>query len=505
MSAHLPCPIPVPPLVAMQAAVSAASLVVEIVAGRMLAPYVGMSLYTWTSIIAVVLAGFSAGHWLGGYIAERDPAQALRQTGWTMIGAALTSAAAVLVLKALAGPVLTAMRDPVAGITVLAALVFFLPSFLAGVPAPVLARLAVISRDRPGRSLGAMFAAGALGAIGGTLLAGFVFISWLGSVGTMAVVTVTYLLVALACFRLAGGNRRQATMQLLVGLLALALAAASLAGPSPCTVESRYFCIRVIDLSDDPAAPVRLMVIDHLGHGISARNTPETLQTDHAAMLDALARTRTAGRPFDAFFIGGGSYSIPRAWAARGLPVRMTVAEIDPAVTEVARSDFWFDAATTKIRHDDARRVLREDPARYDVIIGDAFTDIAVPAHLVTREFFELVAARLHPDGVYLMNVIDYANRLQALAAIVATLRDVFPVVEVWVEQRRPEPGERMVFIVLAGTTPTPKDALTTRAPETLRFAALADRSVDAMVARGGGLILTDDFAPIDRLIGRAD
>ena len=57
-------------LVAVQAAIAAASLVVEIVAGRMLAPYVGMSLYTWTSVIAVVLAGFSAGHWLGGRLAE---------------------------------------------------------------------------------------------------------------------------------------------------------------------------------------------------------------------------------------------------------------------------------------------------------------------------------------------------------------------------------------------------------------------------------------------------
>lgn len=49
-------------LLILQIVVSAASLVVEIVAGRMLAPYVGMSLYTWTSVIAVVLAGFSAGH-----------------------------------------------------------------------------------------------------------------------------------------------------------------------------------------------------------------------------------------------------------------------------------------------------------------------------------------------------------------------------------------------------------------------------------------------------------
>jgi hypothetical protein len=55
----------IPPLwllVFLQTVVSAASLVVEIVAGRMLAPYVSMSLYTWTAVIAVVLAGFSVGH-----------------------------------------------------------------------------------------------------------------------------------------------------------------------------------------------------------------------------------------------------------------------------------------------------------------------------------------------------------------------------------------------------------------------------------------------------------
>ena len=68
-------------LVAIQASVAAASLVVEIVAGRMLAPYVGMSLYTWTSVIAVVLAGFSAGHWAGGRLAEWPPSAALRANG----------------------------------------------------------------------------------------------------------------------------------------------------------------------------------------------------------------------------------------------------------------------------------------------------------------------------------------------------------------------------------------------------------------------------------------
>ena len=50
-------------------------LVIELVAGRILAPYVGVSLYTWTSIIGVVLAGISVGAYLGGLLADRHPTQ----------------------------------------------------------------------------------------------------------------------------------------------------------------------------------------------------------------------------------------------------------------------------------------------------------------------------------------------------------------------------------------------------------------------------------------------
>src|SRR3989337_2776938 len=49
------------------------TLVIELVAGRIMAPYVGVSLYTWTSIIGVVLAGISIGAYLGGLIADRYP------------------------------------------------------------------------------------------------------------------------------------------------------------------------------------------------------------------------------------------------------------------------------------------------------------------------------------------------------------------------------------------------------------------------------------------------
>jgi len=423
-----------------------------------------------------------------------------------MLGAAITTAIAIVLLQRIAGPVLQAVGHPVWAIAVLCALVFFLPSCFAGIPAPVLARIAVTGNDRSGRALGAIFAAGAIGAIGGTLLAGFLFISWLGTAATLAVVTLAYIVAALACFVMAGGRSGggAVVLPLLAGIIALALAGLSLAAPNPCTSESRYFCIRSLDLSENRDHPIRLMVIDHLGHGMSARDEPKIMFTEHAAMLDALARLRSPRPGFSSFFIGGGSYSIPRAFAIRGTGPR-TVAEIDPEVTRLAIRDFWFDPSTARILHEDARRALLTRPnERYDVIIGDAFTDVAVPAHLVTREFYDLVAARLTPDGTYLMNVIDYEDRLAALASVARTLQQVFPVVEVWTNTARPDPGARVVFVLVAGQHPTAQGRIVASAPERTEFAAM-DPAWITTLASQIGILLSDDYAPIDRLIGRPD
>ena len=491
-------------LLTIQTAVSAASLVVEIVAGRMLAPHVGMSLYTWTSIIAVVLAGFSAGHWWGGRLAGRRVDRALARTGAALLAAALTTAVAASLLRLVATPLLAAVDHPVWGIAAITMAVFFLPSFFAGVPAPVLAHVSVTraAPDQQGRALGAMFAAGAIGAIAGTLLAGFLFISWLGTAVTLAVVTATYVAAGLVLLWLARSPTLGAAA--VTGAIALALSGLALAAPNPCTVESRYFCIRTVDMSADPDSPVHLMVIDHLGHGMSARDAPTVMFTEHAAMLDKLARRRAPRPDFTSFFIGGGSYSIPRAFAAHGTG-RMVVAEIDPAVTALAARDFWFDPDSVTILHEDARRALLTRPdQRYDVIIGDAFTDVVVPVHLVTREFFELARSRLTEDGTFLMNVIDYEDRLRALGSILRTMREVFPSVEVWTQATQPEPGSRMVFVIAAGNAPSDFDEFSAPMPFRMTFGALDDRFA-TRIARTRGQVLTDDYAPIDRLIGRPD
>ncbi len=324
-------------LVSLQAVVSAASLVVEIVAGRILAPYVGMSLYTWTSIIAVVLAGFSAGHWWGGRISEWRSSKALSFTAWVMLAAALSTAVAVQLLRLIAEPVMGSTTDPVWTIVILTLGVFFLPSLFAGVPAPVLAHVAIKSaNENSGRALGSMFAAGALGAIGGTLIAGFLFIPWLGTATTLAIVTATYVSAAISLFILSGNFRHRRVPLVLFAGCAIGLSIFSASRLSPCFEESQYYCIRVIDVSVEPDDPIKLMVLDHLSHGTSAKNQPRVMFTEFTAMLDEIARRRMGDRRFAAFFIGGGTYSVPRAWSDRNTG-SITVAEIDPKVTDTAR------------------------------------------------------------------------------------------------------------------------------------------------------------------------
>lgn len=488
-------------LIFLQAGISASSLIVEIVAGRMIAPFVGMSLYTWTSIIAVVLAGFSVGHWWGGKIAALPTNRALRITGWTMIGAACTTAGATLLLRAFAGPVVETLSHPLAAITTLSTLAFFLPSVFAGVPAPILTVAAMRGRERSEQALGAMFASGAVGAIAGTLLAGFLFVPWIGSVKTLLVITAIYALAALVCFRLGRAKPRGYGASMVGVGIAFVIGVWALGVPAICDRESSYYCIRTDVLSANPDDPVNLMVVDHLAHGISARQAPRVMFTQHAAMLDALPRMRMGRTDFTSFHIGGGTYSVPRAWADRGI-TGITIAEIDPAVTEIAVDQFWFDPKTATIVHEDARVALRRSNQQFDVIVGDAFTDIAAPEHLVTREFFELVSNRLAPDGVFAMNLIDNLDRLDALAAVVATLRDVFPSVEVWTDARPPQAGERRVFVLLASGGDSAVSSVDTRAPELTRFQALDPSFVDRILVQKKARILTDDHAPLAYLMG---
>jgi hypothetical protein len=105
-----------------------------------------------------------------------------------------------------------------------------------------------------------------------------------------------------------------------------------------------------------------------------------------------------------------------------------TFYEIDPAVARIARDARYFtflaDAETRgadmRVVLGDARLALERNPGRrFGMIILDAFSGDAIPAHLLTREAFQLYRDRLEEDGLIALHI---SNNHVNLASIVAEL-----------------------------------------------------------------------------------
>jgi MFS family permease len=484
---------------------SAGALIVEIVAGRMLAPHVGMSLYTWTAIIAVVLAGLSVGHWIGGLLAapQVPHRRALRGIALALLLAGLTAAAAAPLLGLLAGLLGGEGTAPLVLIVLLAAGVFLLPSLFVGIVSPVLTKLAIDDAPhRQGPIIGRMFALGAAGSILGTLSAGYLFISWIGSTGTMLAVAALYLIFAVLFWQ--GGRLLTASAVLAVVAGGIGLSRLP-AFAAPCLAESDYYCIRIVDFSPQSGRPSAAMVLDHLAHSINDRDDPTLLYSPYLHFIAERGLRLLGPRAPQAYFIGGGAFTLPRAWAAQFPDATLTVAEIDPAVTRMAAAAMWLDPAAPglDIRHADARCLLASLPAeaRFDLILGDAFHDYAIPAHLVTREFHRIVLQRLAPLGAYAINVIDQSENPRFTFSLVKTMQRDFPAVEVWLDDESRRRGGRVTFVVLGLREASESASLRVTQPFRRLWLRWPQEDLDMRIAAAGVPVLTDDFAPVDRLM----
>ena len=161
-------------------------MVLELTASRLIAKHVGSSLYTWTSVIGVVLAGITIGNFLGGWLADKFvPGKLLN---WLFL------AASVMCLSVLWLDGLMVDRARPDGwqwpawVVCVVGIVFFLPSMSLGTISPVVASLALSQSRKVGATVGNVYAWGALGSIVGTFLTGFILIDTLG---TRAIVALT--------------------------------------------------------------------------------------------------------------------------------------------------------------------------------------------------------------------------------------------------------------------------------------------------------------------------
>lgn len=481
---------------------SACIMILELVAGRIVAPYVGVSLYTWTSIIGIVLAGISLGNYIGGRLADRRGS--LRLLGLLFLLSGLTSFGVLAV--DLIGTRLPGDWPVVVEIMLLVTVLFFVPCLILGMISPVVAKLAVRDLSTTGATVGKIYAAGTVGSIVGTFATGFVLIAWFGTTSIVWGVALTLIAMSLLFF---WSGRWQAPVAAVL-IVAIGLTGAQAAGwlNSRCTLETNYFCIKVRDQARD-GKTVRVLVLDRLVHSYSSLDDPTQLVYSYE-QLYAQATRYWAQRAADprALFIGGGGYTFPRYMEALYPDSKIDVIEIDPGVTQTAYALLGLDPDTAiRSFNEDARLFLERTPQqRYDLIMGDAFNDFSVPYHLTTVEFNRRVQAWLDEGGLYLVNIID-GPRADFVRAYVHTLRQTFPYVYLAPTQRAWRETPRTTFVVIASDSPLDRQQLTAStagSPLDLDELILSGEELDALLAEGRMVTLTDRYAPVDQMLAPA-
>lgn len=478
---------------------SACIMILELVAGRIVAPYVGVSLYTWTSIIGVVLAGISLGNYLGGLLADRWAS--LRFLGGIFLLGGLSS------FDVLAADWL-GNRTPgwpiVLDILFLTTLLFFLPCLILGTVSPVVAKLAVRDLAKTGRTVGKIYAAGTVGSIVGTFATGFFLISWFGTFAIVWGVAVTLLIMGLIFIL---GQRWPITIGLSL-VIVIGLIFASNLGwlRGPCLRETNYFCIKVHEQEKD-GEMVRVLILDRLVHSYTSLEDPTQLVYGYEQMYaEATAYRAAQDDHLRALFIGGGGYTFPRYIEAVYPNSDILVIEIDPGVTQVAHDFLGLSEDTQIVTYNqDARLFLEQEPTEpYDLILGDAFNDFSVPYHLTTKEFNDRVRVWLADDGLYIINMID-GVRGDFLRAYIHTLRQTFRYVYVAPTSDSWQISPRTTFVLIGTDTPLEMNILertkTGDEPPLLAAQLFSEAEIDALLAEGPVVTLTDQYAPVDQML----
>jgi predicted membrane-bound spermidine synthase len=537
-------------------------MVLELTASRILAISLGVSLYTWTGIIGVMLAGTAAGNLLGGLLADRANRPGSRANPRWVLGGTLglASGASVLVLAVLA---VIARQNPferfelvnqVLGMTFA---LFFLPMFLLGMVSPQVVRLAVPDAAHAGRTAGRVYAWSTAGAIAGTFAAGYVLLSTLGAHRTILAVGL-----AVAAAGLLSAPVWRHNLLLYLYSVALGGVAGGMIlywrGPTAdadtvAVEETNYYTIKVSRVYgrdyDGALRPTRALdlTLDHLLHSRVDPADPAFIHYEHEHVQMELLRAARAGTPAPhVLVIGGGGYTFPR-YAKTAIPEAvMDVVEIDPGVTRVAYEYLGLPPGLTNDFNMDGRQFVAERaaPGSYDLVVLDAVNDLSVPAHLLTKEFNDAVKRALKPDGVYLLTVIDSLEHGRLWKAAMATLRQTFPHVVLlgpaappaadepdtddlnekvrWANARRSWRRDRAVWVIYASDQPFDLAAVreaTARANGYYPAAAAAGAAPAEAVTPGAythpvpddrlqpflkddpGVILTDQYAPVDNLM----
>lgn len=471
------------------------TLVLELAGARVVSPYYGSSLYTWSAIITVTLVALAAGYNLGGRAADRNPALILFAK--LLVAAGLCTA----LIPALRTAVLQATTPLGVQLGALASATVLIgpPLVLLSALGPLAVRLLAESVAVVGKSAGDAYALSTAGSVLGATLAGFALIPHLRLSHILYGTAVLLLLLGAWTYWIC---RQKAPAAQLA-----AAAAAALVGfwprHEPATnmlhnAESAYGQIKVLDFG-----PRRYLLVNGTTQSMALLSdlTETDSQYCHAMEWALLARPLTKR----ALVIGAGAGLLQTAIEKHYGVIADTV-EIDPAMIAAARRYFGF-APRGDVFVEDGRLHLERNRRRYGVVFLDAFGSESPPYHLFTAESFAAARRSLEPGGILAVNVVSrLAGAGEPWRSAYKTLGGVFAHVRAF--QGGPEHEGLGNVVLFASDVPLPEGGPTmNRARPRVRpdLAFMLDHELSPAPGElDAALSMTDDHAPMEALMAES-
>ncbi|MFB6106408.1 MAG: spermidine synthase [Halobacteriaceae archaeon] len=472
------------------------SIGLEILAGRVVAPAFGSSIYVWGSVIGVTLAALGVGYHFGG---RRAQGRASRRR---IAAVCLLSALSVAVLL-LAGEAVLRAADALSVPPRLApllpvAVLFGPPVFCLGFVSPYAAEIS--AAESTGAAAGRVYAVGTAGSLVGAFGTTFVLVPALSvatvEVGFGLLLAGTALLLAVRGEAPGTAPGAAAVALVLVAAFAVHGAGFGTPGTTVYETETAYQHLSVVD-----DGGVRTLYLDGQPQSATYVDGREGYVFTYSRYLHLpMLLTEDVDR---VLFVGGGGFSSPKRYLREYPNVSVDVVELDPAVVRAAREYFAVpDSPRLSVHVGDGREFLERTNRTYDVVVLDAYRKDRVPFHLTTADFFGLVADRLDDDGVLVANVI--AARTGPASAFYraefATMETAFPHVAAFPTSDRS--GLQNVEL-LAAKRPFSRSLLSERARQRSVGVSLfgaVERYRDD-VPTDDVPVLRDDRAPVEHLL----
>ena len=435
------------PVLAAALITGAASLLLQVAWNRELALVLGGSTYAFTAMLAVVLAGIG----IGGLVFHaflRDVREPLRAQAVVILLIAVSVAAGQLLVERLVivSGSLVHVRTGLVSNAVLCAsaagVLELLPAIGMGVLLPLYAAAAPAGWDRPGRSVGDVYAWNTAGTIAGALGGALVALPTWGIAGTAAAAVALYAIAAVLLSPTRGWRARIAL--LVTAAIGTGSAFVAAREPDPVLLNlglHMYGCSSsrpqagILPLFIEDGATSSVMVALHGDGRRSLRVNGKVDASDSRDMATQLGIAyfprllRPAAR--EVLVIGFGSGTTSGA-SLLFHGTRVTCAEIEKAVVE-ASVHFEHvnhrprESAMFRVITDDGRALLQGSEARYDLVLSEPSNPwMAGVSNLFTREFHAAVESRLEPGGVLGQWVQAYGLAPSDYATLLRTVLDVF-------------------------------------------------------------------------------